>query len=285
MDTHIPYNASQEFSQIFGFENDTPINPGEFKTIDIRILSEIGLSQQEKYHLIDLYDGAVKYFDHNFKKIVDNLKKLGILNKTIIILTSDHGEEFWEHGGFAHGHSLYNELLHVPLIIGYSSHLPAKRIKSHVQLLDLFPTILSMVGIKHDFKLRGKDLTSVALNNKQVNEEIFFEGILYGSEKKGVLKDGWKLIENTGQKNRDTFHPFDDLMKYIYPEYERGFELYNINQDFSEICNLINDYPQIATNLKKLLLTCRMNSIVLTQQKKTKLKEKLEDLKSLGYVK
>lgn len=285
MDTHVPYNAPQEFSQIFKLKDNSLFTPGEFQTIDVRLLGEMGLSINNKQSLVNLYDAAIKYFDYNFEKIVDNLKKLGILNKTIIILTSDHGEEFWEHDGFAHGHTVYNELLHVPLIIGYSSHLPGKHIKSHVQLLDLFPTILSLAGIKNDFELRGRDLASAALNNIQINEEIFVEGILFGAEKKGILKDGWKLIENTGKKNKDNLHPLGDIMKYRYPKYERGFELYNINQDFSEKYNLINNYPQIATNLKKDLLAFRMTLPDFNQQKKTKLKEKLKDLKSLGYIK
>jgi len=285
MDTHVPYNAPQEFSQIFKLKDNSLFTPGEFQTIDVRLLGEMGLSINNKQSLVNLYDAAIKYFDCNFEKIVDNLKKLGILNKTIIILTSDHGEEFWEHDGFAHGHTVYNELLHVPLIIGYSSHLPGKHIKSHVQLLDLFPTILSLAGIKNDFELRGRDLASAALNNIQINEEIFVEGILFGAEKKGILKDGWKLIENTGKKNKDTLHPLGDIMKYRYPKYERGFELYNINQDFSEKYNLINSYPQIAISLKKHLFTFRMTSLDFNRQKKTKLKEKLDDLKSLGYIK
>jgi arylsulfatase A-like enzyme len=285
MDTHVPYNAPQEFSKIFKIKEDALFIPGEFQTSDVRLLGEMGLSIRDKQSLVNLYDAAIKYFDSNFEKIVDNLKKLGILNETIIILTSDHGEEFWEHDGFAHGHTVYNELLHVPLIIGYIPHLHEKRIKSYVQLLDLFPTILSLVGIKSDFKLRGTDLASAALTDNQIIKEIFLEGILYGSEKKGILKDGWKLIENTGKKNEDTFHLLGDLMKYKYPKYKKGFELYNINQDFSEKYNLINNYPQIAINLKKDLFAFRMTLPDFNQQKKTKLKEKLEDLKSLGYIK
>lgn len=97
---------------------------------------------------------------------------------------SDHGEEFWEHGSFEHGHTLYNEVLHVPLIIKYSSKLPVKRIKQYAQLLVLFPTILSMTGIKNVFDLKGKDLVPSVLNDKPINEEMFFEGITYGAEKK-----------------------------------------------------------------------------------------------------
>lgn len=285
MDTHVPYNAPQELNQIFKLKDNNLFMPRKFNAIDVRILSEMGLSTDDKKNLVKLYDEAIKYFDFHFEKIIDNLKKLGILDKTIIILTSDHGEEFWEHDGFEHGHSLYNEVLHVPLIIKYSSKLPVKRIKYYVHLLDLVPTILTMTGIKNDFDLNGKDLIPSVLNNKKVNDKIFFEGLLHGPEKKAVLKDGWKLVENTDIKNKDAIELLGDLTKYKYPEHKSGFELYNINQDFFEKFNLINKYPQITNKLKRLLLIFRTSSLNSPLQKKTKLKEKLEDLKSLGYIK
>jgi choline-sulfatase len=285
MDTHVPYNAPQEFSRIFGLKDDSSLSPGKFKTFDIRMLGKMGLSPAEKTQLINIYDGAVKYFNCNFERIVEHLKKLGMLDKTVIILTSDHGEEFWEHDGFAHGHSLYREVAQVPLIVKYSSKLPAKRIKFCVQLLDLLPTILSMAGVRGEFEFQGKNLIPSIFKDKQANEEILFEAILFGAEKKGLLKEGWKLIENTKERNGDTFELLGDVTKYIYPEHKEEYELYNVEQDFSEKNNLINNFPQIAIELRRALLKFRTNATVLPKAKKTKLKEKFEDLKTLGYIK
>jgi len=285
MDTHLHYDAPDEFKAIFESEDTRSPITGLLGAYLVRVLSETGLSSEDKQRLINLYDAEIRYFDYVFGTIIENLKKSGIFEKTIVILTTDHGEEFWDHNGFEHGHSLYNELLHVPLIIKYSSLLPAKRMKSYVQLADLFPTILSMTRIRDDFNLRGKNLTPNILNNNPINHTLFFEDILYGAEKKAVLKDGWKLIENTGMKFKKSLDPLGDLMKRRHPEHKKGFELYNINQDFSEKYNLINNYPQIAINLKKDLLAFRMTLPDFNQQKNTKLKEKLENLKSLGYIK
>ena len=285
MDTHVPYNAPQEFSQIFGLKDNAVFTPGGFQTIDVRILGEIGLSENDKQNIVSLYDGAIKYFDTHFGKIIDNLEQLGILKNTIIILTSDHGEEFWEHGGFAHGHTLYNEVLQVPLIIDYSSRLPSKRIGSSVQLLDLFPTLLDLAGIPNDFELGGKNLLPSVLNEEDIHREIFFEGVLYGAEKKGILKDGWKLIENTGLKYEDTFDPIGDIGKYRYPEHKKGLELYNTHLDPQEKQNLEKNYPLIAGQLKGLLKRFNIASIEFTKQRKNDLEKKLKDLKSLGYIK
>lgn len=284
MDTHLHYDPPEEFKTIFEPEEiESPIT-GLLDAFVIRTLSETGLSSEDKQHLLNLYDAEIRYFDSSFGKIIENLKKLGIFDNTIIILTADHGEEFWDHNSFEHGHSLYNEVLHVPLIIKYAYHLPVKRINSCVQLLDLFPTLLSMTGIKHNFDLNGKNLIFPVLNNKNINEEIFVEGIAYGAEKKALIKNDWKLILNTGKRSEKSFDPFGDLIQKSSYRYEKSFELYNINQDFSEKNNLINDYPQIADVLKRHLFSFLTISVDISQQKKTKLKEKLEDLKTLGYI-
>lgn len=283
MDTHVPYSAPQEFSQIFGLKNDTLLKKGRFKTFDIRILSEIGLSAEEKVHLISLYNGAVKYFDNNFERIVDYFKKIDMLNKTIIILTSDHGEEFWEHDGFAHGHSLYNEVLRVPLIIRYPPRLPAKRANSRCQLLDIFPTVLNIARIPNGYELRGNDLTSLISNQQQDSETVFAEGILFGSEKRGIIKDTWKLIEDTGKRDEDTFEILGDITKYRAKD-EQESKLYNIAEDFREKFNLIEKHPRIANHLKKLIVAIMTSDADVSAEKKTKLKEKLEDMRSLGYI-
>jgi len=285
MDTHVPYNAPREFGQIFGLDDKSLFTPGEFQTADVRLLNEIGLSDEDKRDLVSLYEGAIKYFDLNFGWIIDNLKKRGILDKTIIILTADHGEEFWEHGGFAHGHRLYTEVMHVPLIMKHSTRLPSKRINSFVQLIDLFPTILRMSGIRYDLSYRGHDLIRPAFRNKQADEEIYMEAVLYGPKKKALIKDGWMLIKNLKEKRADTFDPLGDMTKYLSPEYAEGYELYNISQDFSEKNNLIDDFPQIVADLDRSILKHRASTFILALEKKTKLKEKLEDLRTLGYIK
>lgn len=285
MDVHLPYEAPEEFNQIFEQEPIDSLLNDINGAYEVRILNELGLSQQDKQHFINMYDAEIRYFDHYFGALINNLKKLGLFDKTIIILTSDHGEEFWEHNGSEHGHSLYKELIHIPLIIKYSSKLPAKRIKSHVQLLNLFPTLLSLSRLKSNLDVKERNLILNVKNDAQNREEIFFEGIGFGAEKKGVLKDGWKLIENTGEKNIESLDLFGALTKYLCPEYKKGFELYNINQDFFEKHNVINEYPQIANRLKVYLQLFKAPPSYYPKRIRTDLKKKLEHLKSLGYVK
>ncbi|MGC9057442.1 MAG: sulfatase, partial [Candidatus Saccharicenans sp.] len=159
-DTHSPYNAPEQYGYKFGAKAGQLFRAGDFKTIDVRILSLMGISKEDKDGLVGLYDGAINYVDENFKKIIDMLGELNIMKNTIIVFTSDHGEEFFEHGNYDHGHSLHEEILRIPLIIGYPGHINGQRISSKVQLVDLLPMIIKLSGLKISSPFfRGFDLT------------------------------------------------------------------------------------------------------------------------------
>jgi len=281
-DTHVPYNAPKAFGEKFGVNSYQLFKAGEFKTIDVRLLNLLDLSDEDKKSLINLYDAGVNYVDYNFKCILDSLDEMSILDKTIIVFTSDHGEEFWEHGNYEHGHTLYEELLRVPLIIGYPGKVRGERIKSNVQLVDILPIIMQLSGNsinKNDTE--GLNLTEI-ISNKQ--EVIFAEGILLGDYKRAIIKSNWKLIENSGYVNQDTLELYGDLTRYVIPKYKFGYELYDLQNDPGENKNLVEQ-----KNKEFIKLRARMRHYKVTPEnfnKETKIErnKKLEDLKSLGYI-
>jgi arylsulfatase A-like enzyme len=124
-----------------------------------------GLDPHERSHesddlrrLEDAYDGALAYLDEQIKSLLDTLAAREVLDNTIVIITSDHGEEFGEHGIIDHGNSLYLPALHVPLIISYPSGIPSGlRIASPIELRDLAATILDLSGLSQD-RLPGTSL-------------------------------------------------------------------------------------------------------------------------------
>jgi arylsulfatase A-like enzyme len=88
-------------------------------------------------------------FSLNLEQLVGKLKQLGILNNTLIVVVSDHGEEFWEHGWTSHGHSLYQELTHGVFLMWNPKLIPSpRRIIEPVQLIDVAPTVLDLLGLK-----------------------------------------------------------------------------------------------------------------------------------------
>jgi arylsulfatase A-like enzyme len=98
-------------------------------------------------HLIALYDGEIRFTDGYVGRALDLLEELGLADDTIVILTADHGEEFFEHGNKGHHRTLYEEVLHVPLVIAWPGHLQAGRVVTEpASIVDIVPTILELVG-------------------------------------------------------------------------------------------------------------------------------------------
>ncbi|RLG16811.1 hypothetical protein DRN62_02930, partial [Nanoarchaeota archaeon] len=153
-DTHMPYNLGKEFKE--RFTNDTRSYKDVVKIFALKRNEEV--SEEDVDFIASLYDTEIFHLDHHLEELFDELDELGIKNDTIIIITSDHGEEFHDHGGFGHGWTLYQEVVHVPLIIYYPKEFSPKRIEERVSLTDLFPTILDVLGMDTPENIDGVSL-------------------------------------------------------------------------------------------------------------------------------
>jgi arylsulfatase A-like enzyme len=113
--------------------------------------------------LVALYDGEIAWVDSQVGRVLDRLRELGIAEDTLVVLTSDHGEEFFEHGAKTHRAQLYKESVHVPLIVAWPGGLPAgRRVAGPVGIVDVAPTIAGLAGIPVPRGLTGRDLSAVA---------------------------------------------------------------------------------------------------------------------------
>jgi arylsulfatase A-like enzyme len=278
MNTHVPFVSRSEFDKRFII--------GENIGVDVRILTRLGLSDEDKSHLKNLYDESIVTLDRQFKTILETLKSLKLLDNTIVVLTADHGEELWDHGSFEHGHTLYNELLQVPLIIRYPSHLPNKRVSYRVQSFDLFPSLLGLAGIETRAETQGINFIPYLKADQDLpGRELFFEGILFEAEKKAILKDGWKLIENTGEKNPEAFDGLGPLAKYAPPDRKKSYELYRQDEDFAEQNDLAASRADVVDALKRGLQSFKLLSPRFQQKIEKASRRDIEKLKSLGYIK
>lgn len=107
-----------------------------------------GMDPRDLAHVVALYDGEIRYTDYYLGLVLDRLRRLGILDQTIVVVTADHGDEFLEHGRKGHKKALYDESILVPLIIRYPRTVPAGRvITEQVRLMDIGPTILALAGL------------------------------------------------------------------------------------------------------------------------------------------
>lgn len=196
-DAHDPYDLGKEFRKYF--TNETKEYAEVQRMIDIKRYSNVSMNTVE--YMIKLYDTEIFYLDHHLAKLFNKLDELGIKNNTIIVITSDHGEEFYEHGGFMHGQTLYEELIHVPLLIYYPKEFEAQRIDERVSTTDIFSTVLDIINIKPP-----KNVDSISLlpliNDEDGPKRTYVLSELYGREgveetkqQKSISDNNWKLIE------------------------------------------------------------------------------------------
>lgn len=236
------------------------------------------VTEEEKEMLIDLYDGEIKYLDSQIKHFMLALKDLGVLENTLLIITSDHGEEFGEHGKFNHPRDLYDELIHVPLIFYSPSILPkAKEISQVVGLIDLAPTILELIGIKEDSSsFQGRSIVPL---------------IIEGTQERRII-----ISEASGEnKQRDIvkFAARSNNFKYIVTMKGQNLkkeELYDLTNDPKETLNLAENVKYI--NQKKQLkvhlighIRKYYNNIQIRKRERIEMDKSIERrLRNLGYL-
>lgn len=172
IDPHVPYDPPQDDLKLYF---DEPYSGIIKPRITGQLLEDfkknkVEFTPTDRRFLHALYKGEITYHDRYFGKFIQKLKELGLLDDTFIVVTSDHGEEFFEHGSVGHGHTLHQELLHVPLIMRMPSLLPqGTRIKEIVSHVDIVPTIIEASGIdltktSKDILIEGRSLLNLANN-------------------------------------------------------------------------------------------------------------------------
>ena len=152
-DAHMPLHVPAPFDTIFG--------PGP---VYRRRPRNLGLVPEVEVKRIPSYDGAIAYLDQQIDHLLTELKGRGLLDNTLVIVTSDHGEQWGEHGKFRHANSMYRQLLQVPLVMRFPPRIQqGKVVSTPVSLINLPATVLSMVGLENDGRFPGKSLASYLL--------------------------------------------------------------------------------------------------------------------------
>ncbi|HEY8516447.1 MAG TPA: sulfatase [Candidatus Binatia bacterium] len=145
-DPHYDYDPPPPYDTMFD-----PDYTGTISGVDFLLNTRVrpDMDRRDLEHIVALYDGEIRYTDEHLGRIVDLLRRLGVLDDTIVVVTADHGEEFFEHGRKGHGEVLYDETMLVPLVIRYPRRVePGRVIEEQVRLMDVAPTILELAGVE-----------------------------------------------------------------------------------------------------------------------------------------
>lgn len=232
----------------------------------------IPLSETDIQYVKDSYDNGIGYFDSYLGKLVDFLKKRGLLDKTVLVIVSEHGEELGEHDYFAH-YDIFDNQVHTPLLILSPKITTGTKIETLVSGVDVLPTVLELMGLASPNQVQGQSLVPLFCD-KQTNENraVFIErnplweetivakyllqnrGINIGEERHqdvAIRTKNWKYIWRMSKAQMEKISWWAALsgQKISIPE----AELYNLTDDQMESKNVVDKFPDVAQNLKKQL--------------------------------
>jgi arylsulfatase A-like enzyme len=207
------------------------------------------------------YDGEVKWVDEAIGRIRAKLTDLGIWNRALIVFTADHGEAFGEHKLAGHQNVMYDEVLHVPLIIQYPAMGGARRIREPVASLDIFPTIVELAGLPPPPITRGESLVPLIEGRRARRKASFIFHSRYhfedGHDELAVRNRDWKLLLRT--PDLDPERPQNRaLAERRRPEWRPNaphsrVELFEWSSDPAEKANLTAKHPEILAQLRHAL--------------------------------
>jgi arylsulfatase A-like enzyme/Tfp pilus assembly protein PilF len=214
------------------------------------------------------YNGEISYVDFHIGKIIEDLQAMKILDKTLIIITSDHGEAFGEHKEIGHGIFCYEETLRVPLIFYNPPAFKKGRVVSQrTRLIDIMPTILDLLRIEIPPDIKGHSFAQLLFEDVEVSEPAVYFESLFGKEEMN-----WAPLTGIISAN----------YKYIsLPEPE----LYDLNNDPMEKTNLYKKKNRLAKDMDQKLKKFMISNSGFKQSSKRDLsKDDIKKLESLGYI-
>ncbi len=274
-DPHAPYAPPEPYFEMFyeGHKSD----PSNTTLKDAEILEYMiypNVTDREYY--VAQYDGEIRYTDEQIGRVLAFLEGSGLKERTLVIVTADHGESLGEHGHyFNHGNAIYEPSVKVPLLI----YLPdgndaGSRVKAPAALIDLFPTVLDLLGIRSSQPVQGRSLATLLDGTQSRSSGRYLETIQPefkqpGGMLRGLLKGQYKYIRTDG---------------LLAPGGIRR-ELYDLHADPKELENLADAEPEKVEGMENELLQLAALGIAANQESAVVdlTSEDLDRLRSIGY--
>lgn len=234
--------------------------------------------QSYRAHRTALYDGALRFVDEQIRRLYRRLEELGRAEDTLVVVTSDHGEEFWDHAleqyalggdprghwGIGHGHSMFEEVLRVPLILAGPGISAGLRVDCPARHIDLVPTVLQLLGLPPAPRVSGRSLVQPGIPGESCQEvPIVAESPAYGPDSKAVIWRRRKLIVRSD-----------------------GVELlFDLRRDPGERRNLAPSQPNLASALRRILERELVGADDLEASTPMPIDEETKrELRALGYL-
>jgi len=231
VEPHVIYNPPKKFLvKYWNKPYRGPIKPSQ-SGVQLGLIKggKLKVTDNDKAYLEALHDGEITQSDAAFRIFVDDLKTAGLYDSSAIIVVSDHGDEFYEHGSVGHGHTVYQELVHVPLLIRAPGLLPpGKVVHADVEVMDLFATMLDLAGARPPAGTEGTSLLPLA--EDEVGQSPRAALTLDGSTARGLKVARYRLIE---AGRLELFDEYEDRREQHSVAAERPIALRQMRDVFS----------------------------------------------------
>jgi choline-sulfatase len=282
---HSPFEPGREFLAALG---PRPLH-ARMGTFSNKAQFNSHVPDTERRAMEDLYDAEVLQFDHFFGGFIRFLKQAGIFDQSLIVLISDHGEEFGEHGGWFHGHSLYREIYHVPFIIKFPEQLHAgRRFREFVSICDVLPTVLDHLHIACPPGIDGISLLPLIRGDRPRPRAIFSSATAslfnkYLPQRFSIFSGPYHLIYNFPLSPQATSY----YQGYGQPRERPEIELFDTRSDPGEQREISLQNSRIIDSLRpeivRILKEIRRNRKTV-ERSGVLLDEDRDTLRALGYL-
>jgi arylsulfatase len=307
LDPHGPYDPPPEFYKRFQdkiFPNPIYLYKSVRKKCHLLIREGFGPGEERFEDMVLRYDAEIALVDHSIELLFQTLSELNLQRNTLVLITADHGEEFLEHNFVEHAWTLYNESLHIPLILWAPGVITPQRIDSPASIVDILPTLLRLMGIPHERNdFDGTPLFRFEESGLYFSppEKPFIAELLVQHRNliRAVIKDNWKYIAaqrwlapaqrpevlppRTQEIERNKERHLDIWGPIVHEE------LYDLSTDPGE--KRLLPQSEKGQELKKILAQykryCRQHGLQKTRprgEKRSLSKKEREKLKTLGYL-
>jgi len=265
-DVHSDYASLPSYEERFRQPYD---GPADGSTRQLRAVREgrASLGPDDVRHLLDLYAAGVRQMDDALARLLRALRDLGLRENTLLVVTSDHGEEFLEHEGVLHGRTQYEEVLRVPLILAGPGVPAGVRVREPVSLVDVMPTALTLLALPAPAGLDGLDLGPLfAGAGATLGERILFAEADWRNEEDDVLR-----AVRSGR------------YKLLVDRRSGARRLFDLDRDPGERVDVQADHPELARQLHAALEAFARGAREVAPPAELTPEER-ERLQALGYL-
>ena len=200
VDPHVAYTPKAEFlKKYWNKPYKGPLKPA-LTGVQLGSIGagKLKINDNDKAYLEALHDGEITQSDNSFATFIADLKAADLYDRSVVVVVSDHGDEFGEHGRFGHGQSVYQELTHVPLIIRAPGRMPVgKVVRADVEIMDLYTTVLDLAGVVPGERIQGTSLVPLAWD--EVGQTPRAALTIDGQISRGLKVARYRLVATSGR--------------------------------------------------------------------------------------